>query len=476
MSSMGSGGSNAVIVSPPIGPLYRQRLARRPARMAFARSTTGRFFRGAFALLILLCSYDKSGVELSGTSVSYYKLFFFFILALYLLDRFSKRAMPREFWKTGPLPWIVGFIVIQTIASLMGALMWPEPWSAGSEVYYLIQRSMFLAIPLFAIKWDIPPRTVFKLFAGALSIHYAFVALQFLDPGAYSAFVEFVYDPLRTDNSLGWSVRTYDFFGLQHNGSYGAFVSAFGVLFIAFTSPRSRPKRMVAWGVVLFAMIVALTAASRSTFIMTSVAVLLYVWKTSQVAGGRLYVALATAAVVLATLLGNGTITWSTFGSLDAFTNEERAASAEGKLEILSLGTILVPMSPLVGFGQRRFTDLTAPLAATNDPRYKLESHSQVLSTMLSSGLIGVLAYLGAFIAIVRALWGRRERDAAIVCAMFVGMNVYNLTYDTGGLDFFACFNGLVAYYAVCAGRLDFTTGRPLTRAGVMLTGTGRLA
>jgi hypothetical protein len=34
-----------------------------------------------------------------------------------------------------------------------------------------------------------------------------------------------------------------------------------------------------------------------------------------------------------------------------------------------------------------------------------------------------------------------------------VGLNLYNITYDAGGLDLFACFNGVAAYYALAPKR-----------------------
>jgi len=48
-----------------------------------------------------------------------------------------------------------------------------------------------------------------------------------------------------------------------------------------------------------------------------------------------------------------------------------------------------------------------------------------------------------------RSLLRQRDREYSIVCGLFIGLGFYNVVYDAGGLDLFACFNGVAAYYAL---------------------------
>jgi O-antigen ligase len=132
---------------------------------------------------------------------------------------------------------------------------------------------------------------------------------------------------------------------------------------------------------------------------------------------------------------------------MNAFIDPEKEGSNSGKLAIADYGLTLFAQSPIVGFGQRRFSEISAPLGNTRFTTS--QTHSFALSTLLSSGLIGLAAYSAITLVLLMALWRKKGPDYSVLFGLFLGLNTYNLIYDAGGLDVFACFNGLVACYAL---------------------------
>lgn len=430
------------------------RFAPQPAQAASAmRVTTGTPARILILLMILSAAYDKSGVAITiggrAISVAYYKVFFLAAGAVYILGLFSRTTRPPLAMNRGLIRWIAGFVVIQSVASIIGNFVTAGTISFPSEFYYFIQRSSFLLIPLLGLRYNLPPRTILKMFIGTVLIHYSFIAVQFISPALYSAFVEAVADPLRTDNSIGWARESLDFIGLQTTGNYGCFAAAFGLLVVAF-HPKSVVGKMAKGLVVFSAIFIAFFGHSRAVLMFVTVSLLVFIKTSRLFVRAPFYFWGLMSLCLIAAMLFSDLIPQERFTSIYAFVNPEREDSTLSKINILNNSWEMVARSPVVGWGQQRFLDIQYALDLDLGTT---ATHSFVLSTLLGSGIIGLLAYGAIFFRVTAALWERKESDCAIVCAMFVGLALYNIIYDAGSLDIFACFNGVVAYYAVTAVR-----------------------
>jgi hypothetical protein len=416
--------------------------------------TANGFFGILFSLLVLSSTFDKFGVTVrtfsGSTSVSVYKLLFVTLILFYVVS-LRRSNKDKALVDVGLYRLIVAFVVIQTIASLLGSLVTPGDVPVSSEIYYLIQRSNVLFIPLFALRCNISPKSLLRLFVGAILIHYAFIGFQILFPSAYISFVQFLYSPIRSDNTLVWSGETGVFYGLQRTANYGVFVAVFGLLIWGLT-PRSLMGRALAWTVVLLSILLSVLGYSRATFLMVLFALLVLFWHLRRY---LTYLHASVGVMLLAgmfllflfTSTGMVNLQIEKLPSIDAFFSPEKEGANLGKWAIVGYGSELFIQSPIVGWGQKRF--LTYSYWVGNYSQSTSETHSFILTTILSSGSIGLIAYLVLFAGIVKALWQKNGKDCVIVCSIFVGLGLYNIVYDAGGLDVFGCFNGIASYYAL---------------------------
>ena len=407
-----------------------------------------------FALLSLSCVYDKSGFLLGigekTVSISFYKIIYLVLVypfAIYLLHK-GKISYPNYFdQKLYRVIWIV--VLGQTGASLLGSMYTSGKIILASEIYHLIQRSGALMIPLWALRYRLSPKSVLKWFLAAILIHYLFISLQFVFPGAYAAFLSYVHDPLRPDNSLGWMGESWVFVGLQRTQNYGTFVAAFILLMLGFTS-WNRLGKICFLTVLLLSICSALFNASRSVLIMTGVVIFVFFKQTRIFSKTQTYlygIVLFIIVVCGYSLLEIRDIT--VFESINRFMSGETAGSNVGKLSIIDYSLQLFIQSPIVGWGAQRFADITAPLG--NISFSTSEVHFYILSVLISSGLVGLALYFVFSFKIIGSLLRCSDWDYAIVCAMFSGLFIYNFIYDAGGLDILGCFNGVAAYFALTA-------------------------
>jgi len=397
-------------------------------------------------VFILSAFYDKSGIVIGGTSVSFYKLILISLISFYATDSLIRPVKRQIAINKNLYRMLFVFVAIQTLASLFGNLATNLPVSLPSEIYYFLQRANFLLIPLFAVRYRISPRFVLKLFIAGVLIHYSFIIFQLASPGTYQTFSRMV-STTQLDAAFDWSGDSFDFIGLQRTSNYGAFVAAFGLLALGLSSKRliGRVFRVVVSGLAIFFVVMG---PSRATLVMSVIALAVYVYRIGLLSRYSTYVKVALLAPFAAILLLAGALpARENLASLNAFFDQERTGSNQGKLLIAELGIQLFGQSPIVGYGQRRFADLTLPLGNTNP--FMIYTHSYGLSTLLSTGLIGLIAYTILWFMIVRLLMRKRERDYVIICGIFIGLGIYNIVYDAGGLDVFACFNGVAAYYAL---------------------------
>ena len=423
----------------------------RPKSIPTRKAQGSALLRMTFFLLILTSTYDKSGATLQtgsrDISLPIYKLFFVPLLVFYFLDVSVRRLEGKAELDRPLFRFIAAMIGIQTVASFCGLIFAPGDISFPSEIYVILQRLQYLFVALFAVQFNVPPRAVLKVFLVAISLHYVAVLLQFVSPATYFWALSFVSDPLRIDNSIGWDGSTWAFLGLQRTSNYGVFACVFGLLALAFVSGRTS-IRILMTALVSACSFIVIFGYSRAVLILFMVALLVFASRRRLLRFANLPVMLA-----LLTLMGGfyaaGLLLPERFLSIYAFIDLEKEGSTQGKLRIMEYGIELFQQSPIVGWGQRRFADISASMG--NEHLSTSETHSYALGTVLSSGLVGLIAYVALCFKIVKALWPRREMDYAIVCGMFVGLGVYNIIYDAGALDVFACFNGIAAYYALCS-------------------------
>jgi len=405
-----------------------------------------------FALFILSSTNDKLAIPVVGIKnpITLYKVLFILLLVLYAVDTASHPIVKSALFDRGLYRVLVASIIFQTIASLLGGWITFGEISLGPEIYGLIQISTFLFIPMVARRYNISPQSVLKLFLGAILLHYLFIASQFLAPQAYASFVQFLYSPLRGDNALGWNDHDLSFIGLQRTANYGTFTAAFGLLILAFTS-KSPLGKLLALSVGSLSIFFWLFSYSRAVFLMMMVALLVIGMRAKIVFKGStnlgiLVIPLTLAGALLAIAFDTSLVRWiEDVPSLYAFVAPEKGG-IEGKLQIAESAPYMFYQSPIVGWGHRNFADIQTTAGI---PVLSPATHSYALTILLSCGIIGGVVYVAMFIGIVRALWRCKRRDYVIVCAMFIGLGLYNVVYDAGSLDVFACFNGIAAYYAL---------------------------
>lgn len=416
-----------------------------------------------FLLLVLSSTYDKSGVlfAISGRaiSVSLYKVLFIVLLIFYAINylyKICKRLSRKKVFDQQLYRFIWVFVIAQTIVSLIGSIFTAGKVMLSSEIYYFIQRSSFIIIPLLALRYNIPPKSLLKLFMGAILIHYFFIALQFMIPGAYFLFANLVSDGLRLDNALlYWDGQSLAFIGLQRTANYGAFVCTFGLLMLGF-KPKRFPSQLLAYTVVFSSLLISVAAGSRASFIIAFVTLLVFSYKIKIFSKHLTYFwvcAIAGIAIGGFFLLDLNIPRLESFPSIYRFVNPEAEGSNISKRMIMQYSVQMIRQSPIVGWGKQQFSDISYAFG-----NYSLSTsyiHFYFLSILISSGLIGFILYLALFFRIVKALWRRKEKDYVSVCAMFLGLGAYNFVYDAGSLDVFACFNGIAAYYALRSPKLQ---------------------
>ena len=407
-----------------------------------------------FLLMILFSTYDKFGflIPLGSRSIHFspYKVLFIVLVILYAMDYlFKGRIRNKLVFNQQLYRFIWIYIILQTITSLLGSIYTSGTVILSSEIYYLIQRSTFIFIPLLALRCRIKPISLLKLFLVAIIIHYAFILLQFISPALYRSFAEFVYNPIKSDHTRFWGTEriTLDFIGLQSSSNYGTFTAAFGLLMLPFIKKKNVFGKLLAFIIVFISLFIVFAGPARAVFIMGVVTLFIYLKKTNYFSKLSSYYKVFLLAVIL--IFGFslfGTPKLENFFAIDKLVNPEIATGSNiGKWILLYTSYEMVFVSPIVGWGQQRFLEISSAFGNTD------LQHFHFLSILVSTGLIGFTLYLAFFYRIVKSLWQSIEKDYAIVCAMYIGLFVYNLLYDAGHLDVFACFNGVVAYYALLA-------------------------
>jgi len=426
-----------------------------------------------FLLLLLICTYEKSGIIVAlgsrSISMAFGKFIWFAMIVLYAIDPVvTRRSFHKQVDFNYPLYRLfVVLVVVQTCASLFGLIVAPGKINISSEMYYFIQRAGVLVIPLLALRYHVSRKTVLKFFLISVVIHYIFIVLQFVSPSSYGSFVHAVNNPLRLDNSLGWGTSgalSWAFVGLQRTSNYGGFAAVFGLLALGFSSHKLSYK-LLKWVMVFMAIFVALMGFSRSVLIMMIIALIVYAKQRSLFSRISTYTKIVFLVVVGIVLFSLNLVTLEVkqVASINGFydydgpgpyANVGKRSSDIGKLALAKYGLRLFAQSPIVGWGQRRLGDIAIANSFSRDEMDAIggpngQTHSYNLTLLLSTGLIGFIAYWILSLRILKILWKNHNRDYAIVCGLFAGLIVYNILYDAGSLEVFMCFNGVAAYYAL---------------------------
>ena len=424
-----------------------------------------------FFLLLLVCSYEKSGIIIGlgsrTISISVGMVIWFAMLILYAFDPV---VIKKSFHKYGEMNYslyklIVVIVIIQTFASLVGLIYAPGKINFSSEIFYFIQRSGYIVIPLLALRYNISRKAVMKFFLISIFVHSIFIILQFVSPSTYASFIRSVNDSLRLDNSLNWGstgVLSWDFVGLQRTANFGGFAAGFGLLVLGFTH-KNLLHKILRWLMVFLTIFVAFMGFSRSVMIMVTIALFIYAKQRGIISKFTTYTKIASVVIIGSILFSLDIVTLKVdqIAAINAFVDYAgpkdymgKMASDQGKLALAKYGLQLFERSPIVGWGQRRLADIAM---ASSFNRYELaaiggpnaQAHSYNLSLLLSTGVIGLIAYWILSLRILKILWKNHNKDYAIVCGVFAGLLVYNIIYDAGSLSVFMCFNGVAAYYAL---------------------------
>ena len=406
-----------------------------------------------FAILVLTSTFEKTGVPVvfggRAISVDLFKALLMISAVVVLILPSRARKVNRPGWSRDLVRMLVVCIAIQTICSLLGLLLQPGETRFTSEVFYLLQRGSVLLIPWLAVRSGISPQTALRLFVAAVCLHDGFGLLQYISPSAYQVFVAAVHDDLRVDNSLFWAPEavSFDFIGLQTTSNYGVFAASFGLLVLGL-APKDSKWRMAKWLFLAFTALVVLLSPSRSVLLMLAVATFVAAYGAKFFTTTKFYLGIAVLAAGSIAYVSYYAVQLEMFVSVYAFSDPNREGSNMGHLQMTELSFELIRESPFFGYGQRRFTDLISTLPSF-DGRYG-ESHSFYLSTLISTGGVGLIAFFVWFTALVKELWRKRKYPHCnALCAMLVGLAVYNAPYDAGHLGSFACFLGIASYAAL---------------------------
>lgn len=398
--------------------------------------------------LIFISSYDKSGLPInlfgSTTVVSYYKILIL-IFALNIVHIFFLYKHKLQVLLDSRLFKVVLFFIFgQTLVSYLGTVFATGKMFQQSDIYYFMQKLSLIVIPVYAYLHRISPKTILLYFILGIFFHDISFVLQYLSPGIYLNLISSVSNLM--DNSLTeWDGVKFGIIGLQRTANYGAFVSSLGILSFPFLSGNLQLKKILYYFIFSISILATLVGGSRSVLLMIAVTVLVLVFRNKLYKKKSFYVVSLAVFILFGVL---NIVNLENLTSINRITNEESEGSNIGHFVAANYALQLFSSSPLVGWGNTKFAELSSKQLG-NTAQSTSETHSYILSTLVSSGIIGLILYIIYFVAIVKEMFHFNDSTANIIIATFIGLGFYNIIYDVGGLDFFSCFLGVVTYYAI---------------------------
>lgn len=409
------------------------------------------FISSLFVLLILTCIYDKSGVliTLGGriVSISIYKVLFVFLILWYLYDILLHKQSREDFFNYKLYRIICLSVLLQTLISFSGGFFIADSLNYSSEVFYLIERLNIVFIPLLSLKFQIPPRNLAFTFFIAIIIHYLFIALQFINPGAYFYFIDSVNQAVRPDNAILWDGRSLAFIGLLRTSNYGTFACVFGFLVFAFRS-RSILGNVFYYLIIISMFFIVLTGGSRASLIFLFAAMLAAALKTKYSLhknNAYTYYSILLLISILFYVYIYENI--EALASIFRFIDPEAEGSNMGKIANIDYSLQLFYASPFIGWGQQPFGYLSYFLGNTTLSVSYVHLH--YFGILISMGFLGFIIYMATIILIGKSLWKKRGELYVAVFSLYLGLCIYNIFYDAAGLDVFSCFYGVASYCAL---------------------------
>lgn len=411
-----------------------------------------------FVLLILTCTYDKSGIPITlggrMISISIYKVLFVILILWYLYDSLLHKQSSEDFFNYKLFLIICLSVLLQTFISFSGGFFIADSINFTSELYYIVQRLNFVFIPLLALRFKMPPKNLVFIFFIAIIIHYLFIAFQFINPGAYLYLFEQLKDVTRPDNALNyWDGISLAFIGLQRTSNYGVFTCIFGFLIFTFRS-RSFLGYIYYYLITISMFFIILTGNSRASLIFLSATMFIAAFSTwcsfHKNNIYMLYLVLLLISILFYAFIFRNI---EAFASIFRFVDIETEGSNAGKIAIIDYTIQLFYDSPLIGWGQQQFGYLSNLFGNTSTSTMYV--HLYYLGILISMGLIGFIIYMATIILIGKSLWKKKEELYVAVFSLYFGLCVYNIFYDAGGLDVFGCFYGIASYCALYADPIE---------------------
>lgn len=405
-----------------------------------------------FFPLLMLCSvYDKSGLVFSFSgktiSISFFKTLLILIVLISIFD--FKRGIRNKIKQNANKKYYVRYgilLILWTFSSFLGGVYTPGNIPITSEIYYFLQRVTYIIIPIIALKYRISTDRLLKFFIYGLFIHFLFVSLQYISTNTYFNFAHYVSDYIRKDNSFIWDGKSIAIFGLQRTSHYGSLVVVFALLALNLR-PRFFTGKFLIYIFILTSTCLILFSGTRSVLIMLITSYLIYLYKTGRFKRLKNWIGLIWLLVIGVMFIAYFSLALQDFSSVYRFISTDSTGSDYGKRMIIQYATQLFKDSPFWGWGQKNFAYITYDYG--NRLISTSEVHFYYINILIKSGLVGLIANLIIIFTIIKALWNRKDHNAILVCSLYVGLCVYGVVYDAGGLDIFACFNGIAACFAL---------------------------
>jgi O-antigen ligase len=312
-------------------------------------------------------------------------------------------------WKLGrtepkPLAWVdvalLSFLALVTVSTLVAGPT-EESKMAGSPLWRLVVAYLFPAVLYFVARQSALNESRVVMLHGFLAVFGVYLGLTGVAEmtGQWSlVFPRYIADPkigLHFGRARGPMVQSV---------SYGLYLGICAVAMLLWMQRFGRRGKVVGWLLALLPLAAAALTLTRSVWLGTGLALLLY---AAIVLGKRarklvLFSAIAAASIAVV----------ANFDSLAAFEREGTAAdtrsSAESRASFAYVSWRMFQDRPLLGFGFGQFPEAKLPYLADRTTSLNLElirplaHHNTYLSLLVELGLLGLVLFL-----VTMGLWAR---------------------------------------------------------------------
>jgi O-antigen ligase len=350
----------------------------------------------AFLLLTVCFGYEFLKFDLGPLPLTLDRLWIGVLVTTFVVQRKLGRTDPK------PLAWVdvvlLSFLALVTVSTLFSGPT-EESKMAGSPLWRLVVAYIFPAVLYFVARQSALTESRVVVLHGFLAIFGVYLGLTGVAEmtGHWSlVFPRYIADPkigLHFGRARGPMVQSV---------SYGLYLGICAVAMLLWMQRFGRRGKLVGWLLTLLPLAAAALTLTRSVWLGTALALLLY---AALVLGSR------ARKLVLFSALAAGSLVFALkFDSLAAFEREGTAAdtrsSAESRASFAYVSWQMFQDRPLFGFGFGQFPEAKLPYLADRTTSLNLElirplaHHNTYLSLLVELGLVGLVLFL-----VIGGLW-----------------------------------------------------------------------